>query len=69
MKVKITLPLLDGVTVEDVRNFYAAHVPNHVTVHVRYTKDDCEVVCPESEAGPINILYYSIPDYMKEGEA
>jgi hypothetical protein len=62
--VKISLPILDGVTAEQVREFYAAHLPNSCKFEVAYHGPDCILTVSRAHAGACNVLYYSIPDYL-----
>lgn len=62
--VKISLPIHDGVTAEQVREFYAAHLPNGSRYEVEYSGADCILTVSRANAGACNVLYYSIPDYL-----
>lgn len=62
--VTIDLPALDGVTQEQIEEFYASHMPNGNTFTVRIDGDHVYLTVARKNAAACNILYYSIPDYL-----
>ena len=62
--VKISLPILDGVSAEQLREFYAAHLPDNTKFEVVYTDTGCVLTCPSRHAAACKVLYRAIPDYL-----
>lgn len=64
--VRISLPILSRVSIDQVRGFFEKHLPSRVQFTVEYSEAACFIKVPLRHAAAVNILYYAIPDYLSQ---
>lgn len=64
--VRINVPIHTNVSRDDCQRFLDAHLPAGVPFRVEYNLDSgtADIILPAKHAAPVNVLYYSIPDWI-----